>query len=212
MADFAPPPGPPPPKVPEGWKAVWNPQYNEWFYVNVYTKQSQWDKPTEPVYPPGEAPPAGAPPGYAPPASGAVGGYPSATNEKGGFGSNNPYANTSEDEALARRLQEEEQARANGHSSDTRGQSNDYYNQPGQSQPPQYGGYGQQSTSSYPQEQHHDTNTQDKGSKGKGLLGKILGKATGSSHSSSSHGYPQQQHGYGQPAYGQAGGAGYYDG
>lgn len=124
MADFAPPPGPPPPKVPEGWKAVWNPQYNEWFYVNVYTKQSQWDKPTEPVYPPGEAPPAGAPPGYAPPASGAVGGYPSATNEKGGFGSNNPYANTSEDEALARRLQEEEQARANGHSSDTRGQSN----------------------------------------------------------------------------------------
>ena len=29
MAD-APPPGPPPPKVPEGWKAVWNDQYKEW--------------------------------------------------------------------------------------------------------------------------------------------------------------------------------------
>ena len=30
MADFLPPSGPPPPKVPEGWKAVWNEQYKEW--------------------------------------------------------------------------------------------------------------------------------------------------------------------------------------
>ena len=31
MADFvAPPPGPPPPKVPEGWVARWNDQYKEW--------------------------------------------------------------------------------------------------------------------------------------------------------------------------------------
>ncbi|KNG45683.1 hypothetical protein TW65_07577 [Stemphylium lycopersici] len=205
MADFAPPPGPPPPQVPEGWKAVWNTQYNEWFYVNTYTKQSQWEKPTEPVYPPGEAPPSGAPPNYAPPASGAMGGLPTGGSEKGSFGSNNPYANMNEDEKLARRLQEEEQSRAGGH-------SNDYYNHPGQSQPPQYGGYGQPSPSPYPQEQHHDAQTQEKGSKSKGLLGKILGKATGSSHSSSSHGYPQQQHGYGQPGYGHAGGGGYYGG
>merc|ERR1711939_955237 len=52
MSDFVPPSGPPPPKVPEGWKAQWNEQYSEWFYVNIYTKKSQWDKPTEPVYPP----------------------------------------------------------------------------------------------------------------------------------------------------------------
>ncbi|KFY87913.1 hypothetical protein V500_06690, partial [Pseudogymnoascus sp. VKM F-4518 (FW-2643)] len=52
MADFEAPPGPPPPKVPEGWKAQWNDQYKEWFYVNIYTKKSQWDKPTAPVYPP----------------------------------------------------------------------------------------------------------------------------------------------------------------
>lgn len=31
MADFAPPSGPPPPKVPEGWKALWNEQYKEWY-------------------------------------------------------------------------------------------------------------------------------------------------------------------------------------
>lgn len=33
MSDFAPPSTPPPPKVPEGWKAQWNDQYKEWFYV-----------------------------------------------------------------------------------------------------------------------------------------------------------------------------------
>ena len=27
---YAAPTGPPPPKVPEGWKAVWNDQYKEW--------------------------------------------------------------------------------------------------------------------------------------------------------------------------------------
>jgi len=33
MSEFAPPSTPPPPKVPEGWKAQWNEQYKEWFYV-----------------------------------------------------------------------------------------------------------------------------------------------------------------------------------
>ena len=27
---YAPPPHPPPPKVPEGWKALWNEKYQEW--------------------------------------------------------------------------------------------------------------------------------------------------------------------------------------
>ena len=34
MADYAPPPGPPPPRVPEGWKAVFNDQYKEWYDQN----------------------------------------------------------------------------------------------------------------------------------------------------------------------------------
>ncbi|RMD43335.1 hypothetical protein DV735_g1838, partial [Chaetothyriales sp. CBS 134920] len=65
MADFAPPTGPPPPRVPEGWKAVWNDQYKEWFYVNLHTKQSTWEKPTGPA-PHGTdgPPPLGPPPGY----------------------------------------------------------------------------------------------------------------------------------------------------
>jgi hypothetical protein len=31
MSEFLPPTTPPPPKVPEGWKAVWNDQYKEWY-------------------------------------------------------------------------------------------------------------------------------------------------------------------------------------
>ena len=32
MADYVSPSGPPPPKVPEGWKAQWNEQYKEWYH------------------------------------------------------------------------------------------------------------------------------------------------------------------------------------
>jgi hypothetical protein len=133
-----------------------------------------------------------------------VGGFSTSGSEKGSLSSNNPYANISEDEKLARKLQEEEQARAGG-------ASNDYYHQSNQSQPSQYNGYGQPSPSPYQQGQYQDVPTQDKGGKSKGFLGKILGKAAGSSHSSSP-GYPQQQHGYGQPSYGHPVGGGYYGG
>lgn len=167
----------------------------------------------EPVYPPGEGPPDGPPPGYAPSASGALGSQPTGTSEKSSFSSNNPYATTqtpagsslTEDERLARKLQEEENVR---HSGEHRSAANDYYNQPIQNQPGQYSGYPQQSASPYPQQAqtpYQDPSTQSRGKKG--LLGKLLGKAGGSS---SSHSYPQQQ-GYGQPAYGPAPG-GYYGG
>ncbi|KAH8776173.1 hypothetical protein BGZ57DRAFT_892150 [Hyaloscypha finlandica] len=48
-----PPAGPPPPEVPEGWKAHWDQTYKAWFYENFYTEDTVWVKPTEPVYPPG---------------------------------------------------------------------------------------------------------------------------------------------------------------
>ncbi|KAI9684666.1 MAG: hypothetical protein M1829_000040 [Trizodia sp. TS-e1964] len=69
MADaFAPPAGPPPPKapsVPEGWKAQFNDEYKEWFYVNLYTKKSQWEKPTEPAHAATDhLSPDGPPPSY----------------------------------------------------------------------------------------------------------------------------------------------------
>lgn len=190
--------------------------------VNVYTKKSQWDTPTEPVYPPGEAPPDGPPP-YAP------GGQSIAPHksEKSNLSSNNPYSSgaaggrpsndISEDERLARRLQEEEEARARGQHGDNRGAATDFYKQEAGSaqQPGQYGSYPPQ-TQGYgnPSYGAPSSSTGDKGSTSKGFLGKLLGKAGG--HSSRPQGYPPQQAGYGygastggyyggQPGYGQSG-------
>ncbi|KAK6840893.1 hypothetical protein PG987_001753 [Apiospora arundinis] len=68
MSDFAPPAGPPPPTVPEGWAARYNAQYSAWFYVNLYSKKSQWDKPTAPAEDPNAPVPSGPPPGHQEPA------------------------------------------------------------------------------------------------------------------------------------------------
>ncbi|KAF2183797.1 hypothetical protein K469DRAFT_201198 [Zopfia rhizophila CBS 207.26] len=209
MTDFTPPSGPPPPKVPEGWKAIWNDQYSEWFYVNIYTKKSQWEKPDSPVYPPGEAPDL-PPPSYAPSST------TSAPTEKSSLGSNNPYVSggagpahdISEDERLARQLQDEEDAMARTHLSHRgmAGTSDSFYQQPGTPQP----GYGQYNA--YPPQQGFgEQQVTSKGKSKGGLLGKLLGKAGGGSKPH--HGYSQQAygappgvpHGYGQHAPGQPG-------
>ncbi|KAK8036510.1 hypothetical protein PG991_001647 [Apiospora marii] len=63
MTDYEAPAGPPPPTVPQGWASRWNEQYQAWFYVNTFTKKSQWDKPTGPAEDPSAAPaPTGPPP------------------------------------------------------------------------------------------------------------------------------------------------------
>ena len=50
---------PPPPSIPEGWLAVWDEEYQCYFYVNKYTNESTWDIPTHvpPQHPPREVPP-----------------------------------------------------------------------------------------------------------------------------------------------------------
>src|SRR6266498_2053869 len=126
MADFEAPSGPPPPKVPEGWVARWNDHYKEWFYVNLHTKKSQWDKPTEPAQPLEETGPEGAPPSYIADTSRAA-----PTDAKTPhLESNNPYnqhgsSSTDEDAKLAAQLQAEEDARAR--KSSDRGAGQDYY-------------------------------------------------------------------------------------
>ncbi|KAF4461879.1 rna-binding fus tls [Fusarium albosuccineum] len=236
MDDFAPPTGPPPPKapdVPAGWAARWNDQYKEWFYVNVYTKKSQWEKPTAPVFPVDENAPEGPPPGYAP------GDGPVPTDTK-----KNPYddqrnqtiggSSTEEDDAkLAARLQAEEDARARGGFGGPDvpagyGGSSSPYPQNNSPYPPSNSPYPQQSGSPYPSE----LPPRDKGKSGGGFLGKLLGKGKqlASNHQSGSHGggygggYQQQQQQYygqqqgypgqgppmgygGQPHYGQGYGA-----
>lgn len=243
MADYAPPAGPPPPhapEVPKGWKAVWNDQYKEWFYVNLNTKQSQWEKPTEPVYPPPEG--ASAPDG--PPA------YDNASSrpvgpEKGGVSSHTTgeqlfaggagaagagvgashQPDTSADEEFARKLQEEENARSgnsNRPGTGDRGAADSYYNQGGQGQGQYGGGPAPYDPNQVPQSQNPsspDTRGKSKG----GFLGKLLGKAKSSSSQPQyaqqgypqqgypQQGYPPQQMGYGQqPGYPPPGG--YYGG
>jgi hypothetical protein len=43
---YAPPLGPPPPQVPEGGIAKYDKTYQRFYYVNLTTKRSQWEKPS----------------------------------------------------------------------------------------------------------------------------------------------------------------------
>ena len=150
--------------------------------MNLHTKKSQWDKPTEPAE--GEFGAPGGPPPYA------AGDSRSTGPEKGSLSSNNPYGSGSaeSDEAMARRLQAEEDARSQGRPL-SRGASDSYYNQSGAPQ-----GYGQQpqgyaqSSSSYGQQE-----LPPRPDGKRGFLGKLLGGKHGSS---SQQGYPQQHQGY----------------
>ncbi|KAI9795956.1 MAG: hypothetical protein M1833_006604 [Piccolia ochrophora] len=204
MNDFIPPTGPPPPTVPEGWKAVFNDQYKEWFYVNLHTKKSQWERPTAPALPIDTPAPDGLPPSY----EQEVGHTQHTDHKAGTFQSNNPFNGTSsstqpyvdEDARLAAQLQEEEDARARGaRPSGATGPPNaqqDYQNTP---MPPS--AYDQAALPPRPQE---------RGGGAKGLLGKLLGKASSSGHHSQpyghSGGYGYQSHGSGYGGYGGHGG------
>lgn len=186
-------------------------QYKEWFFVNIYTKQSTWERPNEPVYPPsgsdGSAPP-GPPPSYAGGASsssgpGGVSSFPaeksSTTNPFTG-----PNAGTSEDEALARKLQaeEEERARAQG---GARGAASGYY--AGGSDP---GGYHAPGSSSLqppvPGGRPGSVSPAPAAPEKRGFFSKLTGKTSSAPQQQSrpygQQGYPQQggyppQQGYG---------------
>ncbi|KAL9069714.1 MAG: hypothetical protein Q9157_006064 [Trypethelium eluteriae] len=161
----------------------------EWFYVNLYTKKSQWDRPTEPAH--DDSGSSAAPPPYAPGQSTPLG------PEKGSLSSNNPYGSSSSaesDEAMARRLQAEEDARSHGRPL-SRGAADSYYSQSG---PP--AGYAP----SPHQSANYDQDLPPRPEGKKGFLGKILGKSSSSSHPQ--QGYPPQQQQYYQgPPQGQYG-------
>lgn len=144
----------------------------------------------------------------------------STTGDQKRLSSNNPFAGSerrpshdlSEDERLARRLQEEENARAHGGpgGAGDRGAADAFYKQQqdqggyGSGYPQSTSPYPPQSQSPYPPSQSsyggQGLGAQDayadkgKGKSAGGFLGKLLGKASSSS-----------KPGYGQPAYGQQG-------
>lgn len=194
MADFAPPSGPPPPRVPAGWKAIWNAEYKEWFYVNIYTKQSQWEMPTMPAMEAhGDVPPSGGPPGYV-----------AGANAPVGAGMDTKRFPGESDEAMARRLQAEETAARD------RGHGDNYY---GQGNPSQYGqntgpSYMQSGYPGGPPAGAYNQSSGLGGASGGGLLGKLKSKLMSGPAGGSQGlggGYPQQQHGGGYPQQGYGG-------
>lgn len=211
-SSYAPPPGPPPPSVPEGWKAQYDERYQSWFFVNLATGKSQWEKP-EPSASPSVQAPSEAPPSYdnvAPSGSTTIG---NTDDKKRMLASNNPYnpdpssrdtasPSIDSDAKLAAKLQAEEDARV-GSSSNSRGPgtpgtASDYYSS-SSPQPPSTGSYasGPSSGGSIPEQKSR--------SKG-GFLSKLMGKS-----SSSSRPPPQQRPQY--ASYPQQGppNSGYYD-
>ena len=164
-------------------------KYKEWFYVNIHTKKSQWDKPTEPVYAPtGDDEEPDGPPPYDPKNARTVG------PEKSSLGSNNPFSHsgagssgapdTSSDEELARKLQAEENAHGPGGS---RGEADEYFND-GHSGPSSgQGGHASENNDLPPRPEQQK----------RGLFGKLLGKNKTSS--SQQHQQQQQQQYYPQP-------------
>lgn len=139
------------------------------FYVNTFTKKSQWEKPTEPARAPvDDNGPSGLPPSYTP------GDKPAPTDTKINPYDDKPTSGTAgsshnaedEDAKLARQLQAEEDARARGSYGAPAGAAASYANTP----PPQ----------AYPSQLPPRPN--DLADKGKSLLGKFFGgKKLGSS-------------------------------
>lgn len=127
---------------------------------------------------------------------------------------------SSSDEDYARKLQEEENARARGLSDGYYGSaSHGQAQNAGQGYPPAYGQEGQQyGQQSYGQQQQYgqsssgNDNMPPRPAEKKGLMGKLLGKVSGGSAGGAAGGYGGQQYGqqqyrpqqqYGQPMYGQ---------
>lgn len=152
--------------------------------MNVHTKKSQWDKPTDPVYPPpSDGAPPGPPPGYS--GGGGSSGYP-ADHKVNPYDNIDSPSHVESDAALAARLQAEENDR--GQASSSRNAFQDYQNTPSPQPSVQQQGL--------PREQK------------RGFLGKLLGKTGGGSGSHPPPqqpygGYGEQQPAYGQPQYGQ---------
>ncbi|PYI12136.1 hypothetical protein BO78DRAFT_402855 [Aspergillus sclerotiicarbonarius CBS 121057] len=207
---FAPPPGPPTPSVPEGWKAQFDDRYKQWFYVNLRTGRSQWECPEGLAHAENDVqgPPSGPPPSYE--ASGSAD-RPAlaATSDKKRLDSMNPY-NPSEsrdstlesDARLAAQLQAEEDARARRRSLTQSGAASGYYVGDSRMQSAEY--QSPQGTGPGPNQQ-----------RSKGFFSKLMGRGSGGSSASYgrpqqfygypeggySGGYPPQQAGYGYPSY-----------
>ncbi|KAJ5813868.1 uncharacterized protein N7503_000618 [Penicillium pulvis] len=218
-APFTPPPGPPPPSLPEGWKAQYDERYQSWFFVNLITGKSQWERPETPA-PSTDGASSELPPSYDNAGSADPAALANAGDQKRPLASNNPYNPTTssrgtaspmidDDARLAAKLQAEEDARASSGSRGpgTPGAAADFYS--GQNAP--------QSTGSYASEQIAGGSAPEQKSRSRGFLSKLMGKSSSSSRPPQQSrpqyaSYPQQpppNAGYGRYPQQQAPGYGY---
>ncbi|RAL02026.1 WW domain-containing protein [Aspergillus ibericus CBS 121593] len=201
---FAPPPGPPIPSVPEGWKAQFDDRYKQWFYVNLRTGKSQWEYPEELPQAENDRPP----PSYEASGSADRPGL-ATTSDKERLDLKTQYnpsgsrdSTLASDARLAAQLQAEEDARACRRSPAQYGAASDYY--VGDSRVQSAGYQTPEGTSSGSNQQ-----------RSKGFFSKLMGRGTGGSNAGYgrpqqsynypqggySGGYPSQQAGYGYPSY-----------
>ncbi|KAJ5577761.1 uncharacterized protein N7459_006725 [Penicillium hispanicum] len=184
-SSYAPPPGPPPPSVPEGWKAQYDTNYQTWFYVNLATGRSQWQRPEASAPQANDAPPSEPPPSYDHVGQAEPTVVTKTGDRKQPMSSNNPYnqANSSragaspsmidEDARLAAKLQAEEDAQAgNSRGRGTSSAAGEYYNDPGRPQ----------SAIPYAPGPSAPSPVSDQKSRSKGgFLSKLMGKSSGGS-------------------------------
>ncbi|PWY86332.1 hypothetical protein BO94DRAFT_77911 [Aspergillus sclerotioniger CBS 115572] len=207
---FVPPPGPPTPSVPEGWKAQFDDRYKQWFYVNLRTGKSQWECPEGLAHADNDVQGShsGPPPSYE--ASGSADRLAlAADGDRKRLNSGNPYhpsesrdSTLEGDARLAAQLQAEEDARARPISPAQSGAVSNYY-----TEGPRVQSAGYQSPQVTPPGSNQQRN--------RGFFSKLMGRSSGSSSAGYgrpqqsyrypqggySGGYPPQQAGYGYPSY-----------
>lgn len=105
MGNYNAPSHPPPPKVPEGWKSIWDDRYSEYFYVNLNTSESTWERPTQPAYATDDTVP----------------------QDRSLLGRSRRSEDRETDEQMARRLQRDERNSRNNGGNRERGEAHSYY-------------------------------------------------------------------------------------
>lgn len=234
MSSFAPPPGPPPPSVPDGWKAQYDDRYKAWyipsqllptlsqkspslvnvltrnrFFIDLATGKSQWDNPqTPPTAPPGPPPGSDLPPyEQSGPADPTALASASAGEKKSNMSSNNPYNPVNGPAGVHGSSSMDEDARLAAKlqaEEDARGSR-------GVGGASDYydnnAAQPQSNTPPYASQSQSQSPMPEKRSKG-GFLSKLMGKASGSGSSSRPYQQQQQQQYYPQQQQQQYGGGG----
>lgn len=209
-APYAPPPGPPPPSVPEGWKAQYDDRYQSWyvlyliylginqikleklrwsslsrFYVDLATGKSQWEKPEPSASPAGNAP-SDPPPSYDKVTPSDSTPIANADEKKRPLASNNPYNPTTSSRETANSAIDSDAQLAAKLQAEEDALAGSSSNSRGPGAPGSAGDYYSessrpQSTGPYASGPSSSSPMPEQKSRSKGFLSKLMGKSSSSS-------------------------------